>query len=82
MNRYSKDRYCRCSMEPSDSGAWVMFDDLEWPTLPPGFEASRNENGSITVTNDLHSIIVESEAASARQAPEEMLHALLAALGA
>jgi hypothetical protein len=50
--------------------------------LPPGFEASRNENGSITVTNDLHSIIVEADAASARQAPEEMLHALLVALGA
>ena len=59
-----------------------MFDDLKRPALPPGFEASRNENGSITVTNDEHSIIVEANAASARQAPEEMLHALLVALGA
>ena len=50
--------------------------------LLPGWEDSRNENGSITVTHDQHSIIVEAEAASLRRAPEEMLHALLVALGA
>ena len=82
MKRYSKDPYCRCCMEPDAQGAWVMFDDVKRRALPPGYEASRNENGSITVTNDEHSIIVEANSASARQAPEEMLHALLVALGA
>ena len=28
MKRYSKDPYCRCCMEPDDSGAWVMFEDI------------------------------------------------------
>lgn len=34
MKRYSKDPYCRCSMEPNALGAWVMFDDVKPLALP------------------------------------------------
>ena len=34
MKRYSKDPYCRCSMEPNAQGAWVMFDDVKPLALP------------------------------------------------
>ena len=52
------------------------------PNLPPGWAFSRNENGSITVSNADGGVVVEAEAASDRRMPEEMLHALAVAFGA